>query len=369
MTIGPLEEYAATVFCRRSWCVALLGVACQAAAPSRPAVREGSLEARSADVCGQPGGEPPASEGLPPRAAEFCLDPYALLHSYDMSERQQSEAACERVLGAGCAPGAAPHVPLRVQAGRYLDAAALGSADVIASHFEDAALAFAVFTERLLGDRDPAELGVQAFEAPGVAVLDETFASAWRGNQVLWLRYASTEVPPDAELSRAQRALPALARALLTNIPAEPGFPAAVERLPERQRLPLGVRLPDSVELGVPGLGRSALGYYRDGAKRWRVLASVRPDADSAKDVLSTLRKHPSARKIKGAPLDAIELTVRRAPSEPEIQWVIGQRLEMIYGIGDEPRALPEHMSARAETSVKLSRHEKLVALTRVHHR
>jgi len=61
-----------------------------------------------------------------------------------------------------------------------------------------------------------------------------------------------------------------------------------------------------------------------------------------------------------------VELTVRRLPSEPEINWVIGQWGDMIYGIGDEPSALPEFMTARAEASVKLSQHEKLVALTRV---
>jgi hypothetical protein len=352
-------------FPRRSCSAALLALACQAATPSLTARGEGPARSDAPVGCrSQP--DEPRSSLLPSRAATFCVDPYALVHAYDLSDPEQSAQACERVLGAGCMETAAGR-PERVVAGRYLDELAPGGADVIVQHFADPSLAFIAFTEQLLEGTDPAELGVQPFDAPGVAVRDATAASAWRGSELLWLRYTSSELPPAAELARASEGLPDLVRALAASFPAEPGLPAAVERLPERQRIPLGVRLLDSDAVGVPGLGRVALGHYQDGSKRWRVLASVRPDWDSAKDVLSTLRKQPGVRKIKG--LDAVEVRVRRAPSEPEVEWLIAQRGEVVYGIGDEPVALPEHMSARAEASVKLSRHEKLLTFTRVHHR
>jgi hypothetical protein len=118
---------------------------------------------------------------------------------------------------------------------------------------------------------------------------------------------------------------------------------------------------------GVPGLGASGRGYYRDERKRWRVLSVVRPDGESAKDVLSTLSRHPSAKKIKG--VDALQLIERRLPSEPHVGWVIGQRGSVIYGIGDEATVLPEFMPAEREASVKLSLHEKLVKLTRMNQR
>ncbi len=349
---------------RRSCSAALLALACQAAAPSLTARGEGPGSESPPVACRS---QPESSSApLPPRASGFCVDPHALVHVFDMSDPEQSARACERVLGAGCMETAAGR-PERVVAGRYLDELAPGGADVIVQHFADPSLAFIAFSEQLLEGKDPAELDVQPLDAPGVAVQRGAVASAWRGGELLWLRYASSELPPAAELARASTALPELARALLASFPAEPGLPPALERLPERQRIPLGVRLLDSDALGVPGLGRVALGHYQDGSKRWRVLASVRPDWDAAKDVLSTLRKQPGVRKIKG--LDAVQVRVRRAPAEPEVDWVIGQRGEVVYGIGDEPVALPEHMSARAEASVKLSRHEKLVALTRVHQR
>jgi len=76
--------------------------------------------------------------------------------------------------------------------------------------------------------------------------------------------------------------LPELARGLLANVPADRGLPRSVEKLPARQRLPLGVHLLDSDVFGVPAIGQTALGHYRDGEKRWRVMASARPDAESA---------------------------------------------------------------------------------------
>ena len=134
-----------------------------------------------------------------------------------------------------------------------------------------------------------------------------------------------------------------------------------------RARIDLGVRFTLGDALGVPGLGSSARGYYRDESKRWRVLSIVRPDSESAKDVLSTLSRHPSAKKIKG--IDALQFIERRLPSEPHVGWVIGQRGSMIYGIGDEATVLPEFMPAQREASVKLSLHEKLVKLTRINQR
>ncbi len=49
--------------------------------------------------------------------------------------------------------------------------------------------------------------------------------------------------------------------------------------------------------LGIAGTGPGALGFYREGAERYRVFALTRSDEDSAKDVLKTLRKVDGARR------------------------------------------------------------------------
>jgi hypothetical protein len=241
--------------------------------------------------------------------------------------------------------------------------------DLVLYHFDSIEGSYAHFTERLLGDADPAELDVKQLEMPGLGVLYGEHVRAWRGRHALWLRHTDEAEDVEQRLEAAARDLPELARQLLDALPGEAGLPELVKRLPESQRIPLGARLTFDDALGVPGLGKSACGYYREADKRWRVLAIVRGDNESAKDVMSTLLRDPAARKIKGAPFDAIHFTERRLPSEPHVGWVIGQRGEVVYGIGDEATVLPELMRAPREASVKLNLHEKLVKLTRINHR
>ena len=305
--------------------------------------------------------------GLPERVDDYCIDPHALVRAYGPAEAASLGAACEHVLGPGCADDAR-HGLERVLALRYLHASEpVSGVDVVLSRFEDAGGAYAHFTERVVGDLDPARLAARRLEVPGVAVLDGARVFGWRGRHTLWLRYVDEDREVAELLAAAARDLPELAQQMFDALPEEGGLPTPVERLPDAQRIDLGVRFTLGDALGVPGQGSSARGYYRDESKRWRVLSIVRPDSESAKDVLSTLSRHPSAKKIKG--IDALQFIERRLPSEPHVGWVIGQRGSMIYGIGDEATVLPEFMPAEREASVKLSLHEKLVKLTRINQR
>jgi hypothetical protein len=275
--------------------------------------------------------------------------------------------ACERVLGPGCLDE--PREGLeRVWTLRYLVRTVPGAdVDAVLAQFRSSEGAYAHFTRLVVGDADPASLDVSVLELPGVGVLRTGGVMGYRGRHVFWLRYSEEQQPPEARLRAAREHLPQLAQLLSASLPAEEGLPVSVQKLPQAQRLPLGVRLVLDDALGVPGLGASAQGYYAEGAKRWRVFTIVRPDAESAKDVVSSLLRHPAAKKIKNAPLDAVQFIERRLPSEPHVGWVVGQRAEVVYGIGDEASVLPEFMPAQREAAVKLSLLEKLVKLTRIH--
>ena len=54
-------------------------------------------------------------------------------------------------------------------------------------------------------------------------------------------------------------------------------------------------------------------------------------------------------------------------PAEPWVGWVVGQRQEVVYGVGDEAAALPEFMPAEREAAVKLGLLDKLAKLSKVH--
>jgi hypothetical protein len=324
------------------------------AAPAPPPARVPVLDAVAAR----------ALAPLPVELGGFCLDAYAQVRAYGDDAPEPLARACEQVLGPGCdAPGLQ-----RVTAARYVDAAgARPSLNVLALRFADADAAYASFTSTLVGERDPAELEARPFEAPGVAVLDADRAAAWLGRYTLAAAYVDETEPTERRQAVARARLPDSVRRLLAALPAEPELPLPVQRLPSENRLPLGVRLELSDALGIRGMGAGAIGYYRDGDKRWRVLAIVRPDAEAAHDVLTTLAKSPAARRINNAPIEAFAFVERRLPAEPWVAWVVGQRQEVIYGVGDEATALPEFMPAEREAAVKLALADKLAKLTKVH--
>ena len=357
-----------------------LALALSGCGTGAPSAGAGGADAPGALASGEPAAPSPRRRCTEPLEAEserargllprqlggLCLDAYARVRAFGSDEREPVGRACDELLGLGC--GDSEEQGLEHVVGlRYSDAAGGAAAlDVVAMRFADAPSAYGHFTEQLIGERDPLELGATVIPAPGVAVLDGAHAAGWLGRYVVSANY-SDESAPTAERARDVAArLPELFRGLLEALPNEPTLPLAVQKLPASNRIPLGVRLVQGDAFGVRGIGPGALGYYREGDKRWRVLSIVRPDADSAKDVLGTLGQNPAARPIRNAPLDALSFNERRLPREPHVGWVVGQRREVIYGVGDEATALPELTTAEREAAVKLSLLDKLAKLTRI---
>jgi hypothetical protein len=318
--------------------------------------------------------------GLPQQLGPFRLDPYATVRAFGAGEPAPLERACDAILGPGCDDGhglehvvALRYVAVQSVAGGPLDGQRVdgrggrATLDVIVSRYADAESAYARFTDDLIGERDPLELSARLLEVPGLAVLDAERVDGWLGRYIVGLTHSDPTEPFEQRVAAAAAALPEAARRLTEALPAEADLPPSVQRLPRAHRIPLGARLLTGDALGVPGVGRGAVGYYRDGDKRWRVLAIVRPDAESAKDVLATLGQSPAARRIEKAPLDALAFTERRLPAEPYVGWVVGQRHEVVYGVGDEAAVLPEFTPAEREATVKLSLLDKLAKLTKVH--
>jgi uncharacterized protein DUF6599 len=304
---------------------------------------------------------------LPLAVGGFCVEAYGRVRAYGLGASLPLERACDQVLGPGCVVEG-DHGLERVLAVRYVDARDGGATvDVIAARFVDSAGAYARFGDQLIGDRDPASLALEELPAAGVTVREGERVSTWLGRYVLSADYGDDGSDPEVRARAAAARLPEVARGLSSALPADPELPLAVQKLPAAHRVPFGTRLVLGDAIGVPGMGMGAIGYHRQGDKRWRSLAIVRPDADAAQDVLGTLAASPGARKLKNGTLEAVALTFRRLPTEPNVQWVVGQRRELLYGVGDEATALPESTSAEREAIVNLSLPDKLLELTRMH--
>ncbi len=133
--------------------------------------------------------------------------------------------------------------------------------------------------------------------------------------------------------------------------------------LPSDKRVPMGVGFEAKDLLDVAGVGAGAIGYYKDGDKRWREIALVRDDEAAAKDVLKTLAKVDGAKTIKGVTFDAVRLTRQADESSPKIAWVIGRKGSSVLGVGDEELVLSADQSAEEAQKVSLSDSDKLERL------
>jgi hypothetical protein len=343
---GHHEEYAATV--RRAFAPlgpSLVVLACQSAAsgPTEQGAPMSAVFALATAPCfkeadGPAGAAPSGAVApfeLPEQVAQWALDRCAPPHAYGELGSESLERACERVLGPGCR--AEERAGLRrVLRFRYLSRAdRTGSVDGVLSRFQDVESAYAHFTRVVVGDEDPALLTATPFDG-GSLVQRGDGLFACRGREMLWLQRVDEGTTALRREQAALDTLPGLARSILAALGAPDALPAAVQQLPQLARIPLGVRLLLGEAFGVAGIGPSALGYYQEGSKRWRVAAVVRPDAESAKDVMSTLEQQADARRIDNAPLEALKLSERGAGSEPALSWVIGRRAEVVVGVADE---------------------------------
>ena len=121
-------------------------------------------------------------------------------------------------------------------------------------------------------------------------------------------------------------------------------------------RLPNGVRT-ELANVLVSGGGPGAYGYYRDGEKRWRVLAVAAPSEDEAKKVFAKLGEGGTAEKGLG---DAATRTLI-GPTKSE--WLLARRGAAVLGVGDETLVLRAGMPTEEREKRTLSREEKSARL------
>jgi hypothetical protein len=299
---------------------------------------------------------------LPRATGAFCLDPNGgdkafgegaplpIDHICDMFDGE-----CEIYRGYGVR---------RVLEARYVDGA--GTAATIDAHLSKFATsegAYAMFTRRVVGDGDPADDSTpRPIEGGGAAALGVGNAYVWRGQYLLELTYNDQAAAEAAVKAAGDKLLPPLVKDVGARLAGEPVLPAAAAALPKADQIPLGVRFSTKDILGVDGAGPGAFGYYRAGAKRWRVVAIVRTDVDQAKDVIATFAKQPGASKEKAIGDGGVRL-MRKDGEGAAVEWVFARAGKVVLGIGDEPRVLRANQTADEHAKVTLTKDEKLQRL------
>lgn len=308
-----------------------------------------------------------ASAGFFPRsAADYCVDPNSEARAFGENSPNGLDAVCTELFDGECEVYKSYGLR-RVVTLRYIDGkGSPGAINVNLSRFASAEGAYGFFTKRVVADADPAETAPAALDAGGAAALGTGIAYLWRADMVAELSYTNELEPPDQLKASAQRALPPIAKAIGEALPGDKHVPPAVSVLPSEHRLPMGVSYAAKDVLGIAGTGPGAVGFYQDGADRYRVFSLVRPDEDSAKDALKTLRKMDGARGLKDTGVDAIAFSLKDDESSPPVGWVVGRKGGTVVGVGDEVfvlRGKAEAVARRIPEPKKLERVKAILAL------
>jgi hypothetical protein len=332
--------------------------------PPPPVAQPGACTAGGGKIA-DPASAPffPQSFGEPVRG--FCLDPNggdkafgegAALPIADICDLFDGE--CEIYKGYGVR---------RVVEARYVDGGGTpATIDVHLSKFGTTEAAYAMFTRRVVGDSDPADdVAPQPVEGGGAAALGLGNAYLWRGLYLAELTYNNQTAAEAAMKAAGEKLLPPLVKEMGSRIPGETALPAAAAALPKESLLPLGARFITKDLLGASGVGAGAFGYYKAGAKRWRVASVVRADADQAKDVLSTLAKLPGATPEKHLGDGAVRVMLKDGESAP-VEWVFARTGKQVLGVGDEPRVLRAGQTADEHAKVTLTKDEKIERLKKI---
>jgi acyl transferase domain-containing protein len=77
------------------------------------------------------------------------------------------------------------------------------------------------------------------------------------------------------------------------------------------------------------------MGFYKEGDKRWRVLAIVKDDADQAKDAFKAIKAKPGTLPIANTGDEAAHV-----PIAPKVAFLFARKGNVIWGVGDEEYAV-----------------------------
>jgi hypothetical protein len=323
-----------------------------------------TVSVAKAGACAQGGGSvgDPVSQDFFPKtvtgsAGIYCIDPQGDTKTYGEKGKLTMDEVCTTAFDGECEIYKQFGLR-RVVSLRYVDGSgAGGSVEVNLSQFEIAGGAYAMYTKRVIAGSDPADPKAPKI-VPGVqgaAAIGNGRGYAWRGQYLAELTYINEE-QAQAQLSKSSEAiLPSIAKDIAAKLPGAPDKPASARALPEQNLVPTGIEyfIANPVGLKTPAAG--AIGYYKDGETRYRVLSIVRDDADQAKDTMKVIKGRAGALPVAQLADEATHVMLQENPESARNEYVIARKGSMILGVGDEDRA--------PKGAPKVSKDDKLAKL------
>jgi hypothetical protein len=329
----------------------------------------GVMSAR-ADVCGKDGAggtdTDQVSAGFVPRAlAGYCLDPQGEPKTYGDKGKFTMDEVCTTAFDGECEVYKRFGLD-RVVALRYVDGSgAPNSVEVNISRFKTIDGAYAMFTKRVVADGDPARATVKPLAAGGAGATSSSNAYVWRGLYLAELTFVTedTKMTPQAMAAANEKSTGALARDIGSKLPGDAVLPEAARALPTDAMIPLGIAYYPKDAISLTGVGPIAVGYYKNGDKRWRSVAAVRADADAAKEEWRAFKLKAGSLPVKGLAEDAVQVIVQEAPERAKAEYIVARKDTLVAGIGDEELVLDPATPADKQAPLKLTHEEKIMKL------
>jgi len=297
---------------------------------------------------------------FPRTVGGYCVDPQGEVRTYGEQGKLDMDAVCTTAFDGECAIYTQLGLK-RLVSLHYVDGGGgSGTVDVYLSRFADSTGAYGMFTKRVVADSDPAEPTTPRPLAAGAAAAIGTGrAYVWKDAYLVELQYNNEQETPEALARSSARVLAAVATGIGANLPGSSDLPPAVEALPVAHRVVSGVQLVPRDALGVIGLGPLAIGYYSDGATRYRLVALTGADEAKTAQAWKAVRGRPGALPVAGVGEEAVAVAVGPAsPGGEPREYVFARRGALVAGAGDEDLAGGANGSAK-----RLSREDKVSRL------
>ena len=337
--------------------------ACKQPKQDEPRGTPPPTESTTDGACSQGGGTvgDDMTTGFFPRSfSTYCVDPNGETRSYGRAAGRDVDAICLEAFNGDCEVYKSFGLD-RVVLFRYIDGAGSpGAVDVVVSRYTTAEGALGMFTKRIISEADPArEDAPREMALDGIGALGAGTAYLWKGQIVVELTYTNDRQTPQQMFATGGDLLKLLGAMVAGNIPGSGVLPAAARKLPSENRIPLGLAFQPKDAFDVFGGGAGAVGYYREGAKRYRVLSIARDDADQTADVLTALLKREGATRVKDLGDGAVRLMVGDV-DDGRAEWIVARSGSQVFGVGDEPAVLKPGMSGTDRGTVSLTKDEKV---------
>ncbi len=308
----------------------------------------------------------PISAPLVPRmAGGFCLDPESEPKTYGDQGKLSMDEVCTTAFDGECEVYKRFGLD-RVVVLRYVDGSgAPSSVEVNLSRFKTLDGAYGMFTKRVIADGDPARASVKPLAAGAVAAMSSSNGYVWRGTYLVELTFVTEDakMTPEGMARENERSTGAIAQAIGAALPSAPPLPPSARWLPVADLVPLGIAYYPKDAPALTGIGPVAVGYYKDGDRRWRDLAVASADSEAAKETFRAFKLKPGSSPIKGLADEAVHIVIQEAADRPKAEYVVARKAGVVLAVGDEELVLDPSLPAEKLTSLKLTKDEKIQKL------